>query len=124
MLLANKEGIVIVGPVVNLAAAAAANAVVIFTIPVLANQLIGTKSVEIRKVHLFNNGAGNDSVLIGTGVAAGFAALMPALMSMNDLEDFYDNLLKVESFQNITAYPAALPGGGDIDIQIEVAILG
>lgn len=124
MLLANKEGIVLTGPVVNLPLAAAANAVVIFTIPVLANQLLGTKSVRILKVHLFNNIGGNDSVLIGNGVAGGFVALMPALMSMNNLEDIYDNLLGVETFANITAYPAALPGGGTIDIQLEVAIIG
>lgn len=124
MLLANKEGIVVTGPVVNLAAAAAANAVVVFTIPILANQLLGTKSVKIQKVHLFNNIGGNDSVSIGNGVGGAFAALMPALMSMNNLEDIYDDLLDIESFANITAFPAALPGGGTIDIQLEVVIIG
>lgn len=124
MLLANKEGIVITGPVVNLPLAAAANAVVVFTIPVLANQLIGTKSVKILKVHLFNIAGGNDGVMIGNGVAGGFVALMPGLMSMNNLESIYDNLLDVETFANITAYPVALPGGGTIDIQLEVAIIG
>jgi len=124
MLLANKEGIVIPGPVVNLPGFGIGNAVVIFTIPVLAGQLVGTKSVGIRKVHLFNNGAGNDSVIIGTGVGGTFAPLMPALMSMNNLEDVYDNLAQVEAFLNITAYPLLLPGGGTIDIQLEVVIIG
>lgn len=124
MLLANKEGILITGPVVNLALAAAANAVVVFTIPILANQLVGVKSVVIKKVHLFNNAGGNDPISIGNGVAGAFVALMPALMSMNNLEDIYDHLLDIESFANITAFPAALPGGGDIDIQLEVLVIG
>ena len=124
MLLNTKEGIPITGPVVNLAAALAANAQVIFTIPILAGQLIGTKSVVIKKVQLFNNAAGNDSVLIGTGVAGAFVALMPALYSANGLEDIYDNIVDAEAFANITAYPVALPGGGTIDIQLEVLIIG
>jgi hypothetical protein len=126
MLLANKEGIVVTGPVVNLAAAAAANAVVVFTIPILANQLIGTKSVKILKVHLFNNAVGNDTVQIGTGVAGAFAALLPLLNSINNMADFYsieDGLPEVESFADITAFPTALPAG-TIDIQLEVAVIG
>lgn len=124
MLLANKEGIVVTGPVVPLIAAGAANAVVVFTIPALAGQLVGTKSVKILKVHLFNNAAGNTAVLIGTGVGAGFAALLPAIVSMNGLEDVYDNLPEVESFANITAFPAALVAAGTIDFELQVAIIG
>lgn len=124
MLLANKEGVVVTGPVVPLIAALAANAVVVFTIPVLVGQLVGVKSVRIRKVHLFNNAAGNTHVVIGTGVAGGFAALLPALASMNNLEDIYDNFPEVETFLNATAFPAALIVGGTIDIVLEVAICG
>lgn len=125
MLLANKEGIVVTSPVVNMAAAGAAGAVLVFTIPVLVNQLLGTKSVKILKVHLFNNVAGNTSVLLGTGGAGvGIPVLMPAFASMNTLEDIYDNLPEVESFANIAAWPAALLAGGTIDIQLEVAVIG
>ena len=125
MLLANKEGIVVTGPVVNLAVAGAGGAVIIFTIPVLAAQLIGVKSVRIHKVHLFNNAAGNTSVLIGNGAAGvGIPVLLPAFASMNGLEDIYDNLPEVESFANITAWPAALLAGGTIDIQLEVVVIG
>jgi len=124
MLLANKEGIVVTGPVVNLIAAGVANAVVVFTIPVLVGQLVGVKSVKILKVHLFNNAAGNTSVLIGTGVGGAFAALLPAIVSMNGLEDIYDNLPEVESFANVTAYPVALVAAGIITIELEVAIIG
>ena len=125
MLLANKEGIVVTGPVVNLAAAGAAGSVVVFTIPVLAGQLVGVKSVKLLKVHLFNNAAGNTWVLIGNGAAGvGIPVLLPAIASMNNLEDIYDNLPEVESFANITAWPAALLAGGTITIQLEVAVIG
>lgn len=128
MLLANKEGIVVTGPVVNLAAAAPAGSVVVFTIPVLIGQIIGLKSVKVRKVLLFNNAAGNTSVLLGNGaVGVGIPVLLPALASMNNLPDSYtadDDFPEVESFANIVAWPAALLVGGTIDIQLEVAVIG
>lgn len=125
MLLANKEGIVVTGPIVNLVAAAAANAVVIFTIPILANQLVGVKSVKIRKVRLFNYAAGNDTVEIGNGVAGAFVALLPPLNTMNGLGDAYteEELPEVESFADITAFPVLL-AAGNIDIQLEVLVIG
>lgn len=126
MLLANKEGIVVASPVTNLAAVGVANAAVVYTIPVLAGQLIGVKSVKIKKISLYNNAAGNTQVLVGTGVGAAFAALLPALDSFSGLRDDYgeDVLADVESFLNITAYPVALIAGTSIDIQLEVAIIG
>jgi len=128
MLLDTKEGIIVTSPVVNMNLATAANAFLIFTIPILVNQLIGTKSAKIRKVHLFNNVAGNTNVVIGNGVGIGvFVALLPALATMNNLEDIYGehgDLPEVESFANITAYPAALLVGGSVDIQLELAIIG
>ena len=128
MLLANKEGIIVTGPVVNLAAAGAGASVVVFTIPVLAAQLIGVKSVKIRKVILHNNAAGNTTVLIGNGAAGvGIPVLLPALDSMNGLTDSYTaeaDFPEVESFANLTAWPAALLAGGTIDIQLEVSVQG
>ncbi len=126
MLLANKEGVIIAGPVVNLAVAAAAGAAVVFTIPVLAGQLIGTKSARIKKVILRNNGAGNTTVTIGNGVGGAFVALLPALDSLNGLNDIYTeaDLPPVESWANITAFPAALGAGTSIDIQLELEIRG
>ncbi len=126
MLLANKEGVIKAGPVVNMAVAGVGTAAVVFTIPVLAGQLVGTKSVKIKKVILHNNGAGNTTVLIGTGVGGLFAALLPALDSINGLTDVYgeSDLPPVESFANITAYPVALGAGTSIDIQLELEISG
>ena len=122
MLLANKEGIVVTGPVVPMNAADVANAVVVFTIPILAAQLVGVKSVKILKVHLFNVAAGNTNVVIGIGVPC--VALLPGLASMNNLEDIYDNFPEVEAFANVTAYPVALAVGGVINITLEVAVIG
>jgi len=120
-----EEGIVVTGPVVNLPTAGAGGSRVVFTIPVLVGQLVGVKSVKIKKVILFNNAAGNTSVLIGNGaVGVGIPVLLPALTSMNGLEDIYDNLPEVESFANITAWPAALAADGSIDIQLEVSVIG
>ena len=128
MLLANKEGIIVTGPVVNLAAAGAGASVVVFTIPVLAAQLIGVKSVKIRKVILHNNAAGNTTVLIGNGAAGvGIPVLLPALDSMNGLTDPYTaeaDFPEVESFANIVAWPAALADGGTIDIMLELVVIG
>jgi len=125
MLLANKEGIVVTGPVVNIAVAAAAGALVVFTIPVLVGQIVGLKSVKVLKVHLFNNAAGNTWVFLGNGIAGvGIPVLLPAFTTMNNLEDIYDNLPEIESFANITAWAAALLVAGTIDIQLEVAVIG
>jgi hypothetical protein len=128
MLLANKEGIVLTGPVVRLAAAGAGASVLVFTVPVLLGQLVGVKSVKIRKVILHNNVAGNTTVLIGNGIpTVGVPVLLPALDSLNNLTDSYNadaDFPEVESFANITAWPAALAVGGTIDIQLEVLVCG
>ena len=126
MLLANKEGIVVTGPVVPLVPGGAATSVLIFTIPVLVGQLVGVKSVKIRKVTLHNNAAGNTTVLIGNGaVGVGIPVLLPALDSLNGLTDSYTadaDFPEVESFANITAWTPAV--AGTIDIQLELSVHG
>ena len=114
----------VAGPVVNLNAAAAAGALVVFTIPV---GLVGTKSVKIYRVNLFNLAAGNTQVMIGNGVGGAFVALLPALDSLNSLNDSYGpetDLIQAQSFANITAYPVALAALTSINIQLEVIICG
>jgi len=126
MLLANKEGIVVTGPVIPLVPGGAATSVLVFTIPVLLGQLVGVKSVKIRKVTLHNNAAGNTTVLIGNGaVGVGIPALLPALDSLNDLTDSYSadaDFPEVESFANIVAWTPAV--AGTITIQLEVVVIG
>lgn len=125
MLLNTQEGIIITGPLVRMTVAGVGNAVVIFTIPVLAGQLVGVKSAKIRRVNLFNNAAGNTQVLIGNGIPC--VPFLPALDSLNSLFDSYGpetDLIEVESFFNITAYPVALAAGTSIDIRLQLVILG
>ena len=128
MLLANKEGIVVTGPVVRLVAGGVGGALVVFTIPVLVGQLVGVKSVKIRKVMLHNNAAGNTTVLIGIGgVGVGIPAILPAFDSLNGLTDSYTadaDFPEVEAFVNIVAWAAALAVGGTIDCELEVAVIG
>jgi len=124
----DKIGVRITGPVVNLALAGIANSAVVFSIPILVGVLIGTKSAVIKKVTLFNNGAGNTQVIIGTGLGAAlFVPLLPALDSLNGLMDPYGpntDLPEVEAYADITAYPVALLAGTSIDIVLEILIRG
>jgi len=118
------EKIIVPGPIVNLAAAGAAAAVVIYTIPVA---LLGAKSVKIHAVNIYNNAAGATQILIGNGVGGAFAALLPALDTFNGLNSAYGpmtDLLQAESFANITAYPVALVGVLGINIQLEIIVIG
>ena len=125
MLLDTREGIIAISPLVNLPVATigAANAIAVFTLP--AGALIGTKSIRIVRVNLYNNAAGNTQVVIGNGIPC--VAIMPALDSMNGLNDAYGpetGLIGVESFATLTAFPVALAAGTSIDIQLELLIVG
>jgi len=124
-------GVRLQSPITNLAAAGIAASVVIYQISnwtvALGGQMLGTKSVILKRVKMRNNAAGNQVVIIGTGLGAvAFAALLPGLDSMNNLTDDYveNDLPQVEAFADITAYPVALVALGTIDIQIEVEEIG
>jgi len=124
-------GVRLQSPITNLAGVGALNAVVIYQISnwsvAMGGQMVGTKSVRIKRVKMRNIAAGNQVVIIGTGLlVAGFVPLLPGLDSMNGLTDDFveDDLPQVEAFADITAYPVALGVGGTIDIQIEVEEIG
>lgn len=118
------RGIRRVGPVTNLAAAAAANAQVCFTYSTFA-AMIGTKTLIIRRIKVRNNGAGNTWVHFGTGTGATFADAIPALWSVSNTTDDYveGDIPAVELLASITAYPDAV-GAGDFDVQVEVEEIG
>jgi hypothetical protein len=121
-----EDKIIVRGPIVNLPApGGAVNAAVVFTVPV---GLVGAKSVKIHRVNIYNNApAGNTQVLIGNGVGGAFGPLLPALDTLNGLNDAYGPetaLIQAESFANITAYAAVIGVGGIINIQLEVEIRG
>lgn len=123
-------GVRLQGPVTNLAVAAVANAVVIFQVSLwtiaAGGQMVGTKSVLIKRVKAWSNASGNTTIHIGTGVGGAFAALIPPLFIANgmNIDEVEADLPQVETFADITAYPAALLAGGSIDIQIEVEEIG
>lgn len=119
------KGVRLQGPVTNLAAAGVANAAVIFQISNFA-QLVGTKSVIIKRIKLWSNASGNTTVVIGTGVGGGFAQGLVPLYIVNGMNlDFVEqDLPEREFFADITAYPVALLAGGSIDIQLEVEEIG
>ncbi|MDD4985409.1 MAG: hypothetical protein PHQ43_06420 [Dehalococcoidales bacterium] len=119
------KGVRLQGPVTNLAVAGVAAAAAIFQISNFA-QLVGTKSVVIKRILFWNNAAGNTTVLIGTGAGAGFAqALVPYyIVNGMNLTIEEEELPEVELFADITAYPVALVAAGSIDIQVEVEEIG
>lgn len=130
MVIMALQGVRVQGPLTNLAAVGVANAVVIYQmsnwLPAVGGQQVGTKSAIVKRVKMHNNAGGNTTVIIGTGVGAGFVPLLPALDSMNNLTDDYveGDLPEVEAFLDITAYPTALVALGTIDIVIEVEEIG
>ena len=115
------KGVRLQGPVTNLAQFLVANAAIIFQISNFA-QLVGTKSVVIKRILMWSNASGNTTVHIGTGAGIGF---VPALVPYYIITGFNvivpeEELPEVEFFGDITAYPAALLALGSIDIQVEV----
>ena len=119
------KGVRLQGPVTNLPNALIANALVIFQISNFA-QLVGTKSVIIKRIKMWNNAAGNTTIIIGTGAGAGFAQALVPLYILNGMTDDYaeGDIPEVELFLDITAYPTALVALGSIDIQVEVEEIG
>jgi hypothetical protein len=116
------KGINIKGAVVNMAAAGAANAAVIFT---RSTAFQGTRSFKLKKIMMHDNGTGGTQVHIGTGVGGAFAAVIPGIHTVNnmDLEVPESELPAAELFANLTAYPDAV-GGSSIDITVEVEEIG
>lgn len=113
------------GPVTNLAAAGIANAVAVYTLSTFAN-MIGTKTLTVRRLMIRNNGAGNTFVHIGTGVGVGvFVDALAPFWSINNTTDEYMwwELPRRELLATITSYPDALVVG-TIDVQVEVEEIG
>ena len=114
------QGVRRAGAVVNLAAAAVANATAIITLSTTAN-MQGVKSFRIKRLKIRNNNAGNTWVHIGTGAAGTYVPGIPALFSVaNTTDDYVEGDLPAVNFTaTITAYPDAV-GAGSFDIQAEV----
>ncbi|MCK5235931.1 MAG: hypothetical protein KAR06_03010 [Deltaproteobacteria bacterium] len=119
------RGVTISGGVVNIAAAAAANAAAIFQLSNFAQQ-IGTKSFRPRKLMVRNNAGGALWLEVGTGVAGAFAQVIPPVRVFDNLDNSWQEveLPDVEVFADLTAFPDALLAGGSVDVQVEVEEIG
>lgn len=119
------EGIRRAGGVVNLAVAGVANATAIYTRPTFA-QMIGNKTMKIRKLRVRNNAGGNCWLAVGTGVGGAFANLMPPVFVTNNIDTPWQEveIPGVEAAATITAFPDVLVAAGSLDVQIEVEEMG
>lgn len=113
-------GLIDSGAMVNLTLAAAANAAAVYTLPSSAN-LLGAKTLIIKKVRWNDNGTGGTLLHIGTGVGVAFVDLIPPIRTVSGFDDELE--VEVEASATVTAYPDAV-GGSSIDVQITGEIKG
>ncbi len=120
-----ERGVIVSGDVVNIAAAAAANAEAIFELSDFAQQ-VGTKSFKPKKLLVRNNAGGNLWLSLGTGVAGAFVDAIPPVRVMNNMDSNWQEveLPEVELFADMTAFPDALVAGGSVDVQVQVEEIG
>jgi hypothetical protein len=113
-----------IGAVVNLPAAGNAAAVAILTLSTFAG-MMGNKTFKIKRLKIRNNAAGNTWVHIGTGAAGAVVDMIPALYSVANSTDDYDefDLPQREVLATIMAYPDAV-AAGSFDVQIEAEEIG
>jgi len=116
-----KEGVLVTGPVTNIAVATAANAAVVFQASNWAQQ-VGTKSYRLVKITIKNNAAGPLDVNIGNGVGVAFISLAGPYFSANGMDRQVPEIEipMLETFADITAWPTVLLAGGSIDVQVEL----
>lgn len=106
------------------AAIAGAASVLLYQISNFANQ-VGTKSVKIKKLIVYNNGAGNQAFTIGTGAAGAYAAMTPQMLAINNIENVFteDQLPVLEWTADMYIQ---VPGwaAGALAAQVEVEEIG
>ena len=112
-----RKGIRLVGNPVPIIVAANAGALVVFQVSNWAQQ-IGAKTVILKRLKAWNNGAGNTVIHIGTGAAGAVVDAMPPLYTItNPNLDFAEyDFPEVEFSTDIMAWCVAVP----VTIQVEV----
>lgn len=112
-----RTGPRLVGNPIPIIVAANAGALPVFQVSNWGQQ-IGTKTVILKRLKAWNNGAGNTQIHIGTGVAGAVVDVMPPFYSVTNLNlDFAElDLPEVEFSTDIMAWCVAVP----ITIQVEV----
>jgi hypothetical protein len=122
LLLQARKGVRLQGASVPIAAAA--TPVTIFQLSNFAQQL-GTKSFRVKRIMISNANGGNNFIQLGTGLGVGFAAVLPDIMTVNNMDNEIgeEQIPETEFFQDLTATAPVL-GAGTINIQVEVEELG
>ncbi len=118
MLMVNaRRGIRLVGDPIPIVVAANAGALAVFQVSNWANQ-IGAKTVKLKRLTAWNNGAGNTVIHIGTGAAGAVVDVITPLFIVNNLNlDFgEEGLPEVEFSTDIMAWCVAVP----VTILVEV----
>lgn len=116
------RGIIRQGTLVNIAVAATPAA--LYQVSNNANQ-IGTKSFKLKKVMARNNGGGAIFLSLGTGLGGAFAAVLPPVMLVNNMDNEWQEveIPNVEFFVDLTATLPVL-AAGSVDIMVEVEEMG
>ncbi len=112
-----RKGIRLVGTPIPIVVAANAGALAVFQVSNAALN-IGTKTVILKRLLAWNNGAGNTVIHIGTGVAGAIVDVMPPLFTVTNLNAGFVELEvpEVEFSTDIMAWCVAVP----VTIQVEV----
>lgn len=112
-----RRGIRLVGNPIPIVVAANAGALAVFQVSNWAQQ-IGAKTVILKRLLAWNNGAGNTVIHIGTGAAGAVVDAMPPLYTVTNLNMGFVELdiPEVEFSTDIMAWCVAVP----VTIQVEV----
>ncbi|KKN52941.1 hypothetical protein LCGC14_0607420 [marine sediment metagenome] len=105
-----RRGIRLTGDPIPIVVAANAGALAVFQLS-LAALNIGTKTVVLKRLKAWNNGAGNTVIHIGTGAAGAVVDVMPPLFIVNNLNlDLGEaDLPEVEFSTDIMVWCVAVP---------------
>lgn len=98
--------------------------VLLFQISNFATQ-IGTKSVKIRKLHVYNNGAGNLLFTLGAGAGGAYVASTPQFMAVNNLDNLWEEE-DLPAVEWVADMYIQVPGwaAGALGAQVEVEEIG
>ncbi len=116
-----KAGTRRVSAVVNVAGAAS---VLLYQVSNFASQ-VGNKSVKLKKVHVWNAAAGNLPFTIGTGAAGAYVAATPAMLSLNNVDNHWEEAELPSGEWTADMYiQAPTWGAGALNVQVEVEEIG
>lgn len=113
-----RRGVRLTGNPIPIVVAANAGALPVFQVSNVAAANIGTKTVILKRLKAWNNGAGNTVIHIGIGAAGAVVDALPPLYIVTNLnlDATEGDLPEVEFATDIMAWCVAVP----VTIQVEV----